>query len=255
MPDEEPLLRPKEDEGASRRPGYLAISRGVPASLLFLLPLLALYEIGVLAIGADTNAMAPVARWPFFVFGEKAALAFNLAVMIAVLIAFFALRRKGGLRWSVFPVMFVEAVFWGALLAPFLQLLLSGRFAPPVLPLTFDGLGRKAVAAAGSGAYEEIVFRFFLLGGLWLIGTRVLKMKRGVAAVVSLLLAAVIFSVFHFVDPLTTDFTQSVHWDWPLFYYRFAAGASLGALYLWRGLGIVAYAHAVYNILVFCTKQ
>ena len=255
MPDEGPVLRPREGDESKPRPGYFAVSRSLSASLLFLLPLLAFYEIGVLAIGADTNAMAAVARWPFFVFGDKAALAFNLAVMVACLVAFFVLHRKGGLRWTVFPVMFVEAVLWGALLAPFLGFLLTGRLAAPVLPTSFQGLGRKAVAAAGSGAYEEIVFRLGLLGGLYLIAVKVLATKRWPAAITALLVASVVFSVFHFVDPFTTDLFQSIHWDWPLFYFRLAAGAVLGALYLWRGLGIVAYAHAVYNILVFCSKQ
>jgi membrane protease YdiL (CAAX protease family) len=57
-------------------------------------------------------------------------------------------------------------------------------------------------------------------------------------------LAALVFSGFHYVGALGDV------WTWPSFLFRFIAGLVLSGLYITRGYGITAYAHALYDLLV-----
>lgn len=262
-----PVLRPKGGGGRSGAglsgpgpdgelkagpPGYFALSKSWWASFVFLLPLLALYEVGALAMGADTNAMAHVAKLGLFLFRDWAAVVFNSVVMCVIVWSLFKLARNDALRWTVFPVMLAEAVFWGVVLAPLVQWIYTGQMEAPALPGDLSRLWRKAVAAAGAGVYEELLFRGGILTLMWRICRDVLKMAKWAAPIVAVLAAALVFSAFHFVDPAVTSWWAVVGWSWRLFYIRFLAGTLLGALFAWRGLGIVAYAHATFNILVFC---
>jgi len=60
----------------------------------------------------------------------------------------------------------------------------------------------------------------------------------------SVLLAASLFSIFHFVGPYGED--PSTY----LFLIRFMAGIFLGVVYIFRGFGIAAYTHTIYDLFV-----
>jgi len=48
-----------------RRRGYFPVSRGLSASLVFVLPVLLIYEIGVYFLGFDPAAMASIVKSPW----------------------------------------------------------------------------------------------------------------------------------------------------------------------------------------------
>ncbi len=60
------------------------------------------------------------------------------------------------------------------------------------------------------------------------------------AAVVS----SLIFSLFHYLGPLGDSFQLSS------FVFRFVAGMVLAGIYRWRGFGIAAGTHALYDVFV-----
>jgi len=69
-------------------------------------------------------------------------------------------------------------------------------------------------------------------------------MKPTRAAVCSALVAALLFSLFHYVGPAADRFT------WPSFLQRTAGGLYFSALFVTRGFGVTAAAHAFYDMLV-----
>ena len=223
-------------------PSYMALSKSLPASILFITPLLLVYEFGILAIGADTNAMVGVAKGPLFVFGRRATLVFNVVVIAVLLFALTRLIKRRALRWTVFLVMLVESALYALLLAPLAYLAVSGRLSLPEPRIAGD-VWRQVVAAAGAGVYEELLFRGFLLASLCWIGRNVLKAPSWITMGTALGISAALFSVWHVIEP-----TESA--NWAAFRFRFAAGILLGSLFLWRGLGVAACTHAIYN--AFC---
>ncbi len=102
----------------------------------------------------------------------------------------------------------------------------------------------KLVLFCGAGIYEELVFRGFLLGLLLLASTRLLRMKKTSAALFSALLAALLFSLFHYVGPSGDRFS------WGTFLQRTWGGLYFSALFVTRGFGVTAASHAFYDMLV-----
>ena len=125
---------------------------------------------------------------------------------------------------------------------------ISGSPMPTLLALDQDvwlQMGR-IIAFLGAGVYEEVLFRLLLLPlAVWLIhlagGARRVQIAGAIVA------TSLLFALAHYVgeygDPL----------DWTTFLFRFSAGAFFGGLFVWRGFGIAAGAHALYDIFVGVT--
>lgn len=108
--------------------------------------------------------------------------------------------------------------------------------------LSESGVMQGLALSLGAGLFEEFIFRVLLLGGLLLV-TRTF-LPGHIAAVLSVILAAFLFSLAHYIGPLGDAFTFSS------FMFRFVAGLLFTGLYHLRGFGVVAYAHAFYDIRV-----
>lgn len=105
-----------------------------------------------------------------------------------------------------------------------------------------DGAARRLLLALGAGVYEELVFRFVLLGGLTWLLVRVLAAPETPALVAATAISASVFAACHFSpigqEPLTAG----------AFLFQFVAGAYLGAVFVGRGLGVAAATHAMHNV-------
>jgi membrane protease YdiL (CAAX protease family) len=96
----------------------------------------------------------------------------------------------------------------------------------------------------GAGIYEELFFRGFLLGILLLIFRRAFPKKRIAVPVAASLLAALIFSAFHYLGPSGDAFSIGS------FAQRTIAGLYFSALFVTRGFGLTAASHAIYDIVI-----
>jgi membrane protease YdiL (CAAX protease family) len=96
----------------------------------------------------------------------------------------------------------------------------------------------------GAGLYEELLFRVLLVSGLLLLARRVMGLRPALANTFAVGLGALIFSAFHYIgpygDPLRID----------SFVFRAIAGVAFSALYVFRGFGITAWTHALYDVIV-----
>jgi membrane protease YdiL (CAAX protease family) len=107
-------------------------------------------------------------------------------------------------------------------------------------------LGRAArlVLYCGAGVYEELVFRGLLLGLLLRLFERLGALRRPVAAFWATLVGAALFSLFHYVGQAGDTFALGS------FLQRAAAGVYFSVVFVTRGFGVAAGAHALYDILV-----
>lgn len=231
--------------------GYLAVSHRPWASLLFLLPMIVLYEVGTIvfardaATGLETRIIAFNLLNDFLgLFGASGRYLPALAV-VAILLAWHLARRDS---WSVRPGvlvgMLVESICWAL---PLLALaVLMGRF----LPLAGSG-GASPMAlmvlSLGAGIYEELVFRLVGFAVCSFVLSDVLGVRASRTFWATLVITSVAFSLYHYLG-----------WESPQlrsFVFRTIAGFFFGVLYLWRGFGIAAGCHAAYDVLVFSLRS
>ena len=108
--------------------------------------------------------------------------------------------------------------------------------------MSIGGSFGNAVGFLGAGIYEELLFRVILLSlGVW--GFRRAGVKPRPSMVLAVLLTSFIFSAAHYIGD-----RESL--EWFSFLFRFLAGGFFSILFVCRGFGIAAGAHAGYDILV-----
>ena len=233
--------------------GYFEVTRRLSVSLLFSLPLLAVYEIGALLTRSDSNAAAVIIKGPISwlqrhpeqVLGAAPLLIVNSLLIISVVAAVIHARRIGGLRIETFMGMLGESVLYALLLGPLALAPLTGRIHIGGFSPRLGNLLEGIFLSAGAGFYEELFFRAIVLGSIYYIARHGGELKPFVAGLVALAASAGIFSTAHFLNPGEGP-------ELGAFLYRLTAGMLLGLIYLSRGLGIAAWTHALYDVYVLC---
>jgi membrane protease YdiL (CAAX protease family) len=108
------------------------------------------------------------------------------------------------------------------------------------------------VAYVGAGIYEEALFRLMLLPAVWGL-LRGCGCTNRVSIVVAVIVTSLVFSAAHYqIDMVlaghrvTTSFGEPFAWS--SFLFRSLAGATFSSLFLLRGFGVTAGAHAMYDL-------
>jgi membrane protease YdiL (CAAX protease family) len=89
--------------------------------------------------------------------------------------------------------------------------------------------------ALQAGLYEELLFRLVLITGLHALFVDLMGLKRVPANIAVVLIAALGFALYH--NQLEG------------FLFFLLSGVYFGALFLWRGFGIVVVVHALYDLV------
>jgi hypothetical protein len=235
----------------SRNP-YFTATQHPWSCLVFVLPLLAIYEVGILWIAStepDTlrNGADTWLRWALDALGLRQL--FWVPVLVAALLFVWGWLRRQDRPGEMLPVwmgMAVEsAVFalglWGisAGLKP-----LRGHLGIQVGSLPqVEPAFERAISYLGAGIYEELLFRVLLFTALvWLL--RSAAVGRGLAILVAGTTAALVFAYAHHLGPNGEEFDNYV------FFFRTVAGLYFTFVFQLRGFGVTVGAHALYNVLV-----
>lgn len=237
-------------------------ARGAALGFLALVPLIALYELGVRASGGTSHNLAElVISLPLVPFGEHVALARALLVVaVAAVCAWSCFHAELGLAPRLFRIA-LEGLAGAALLAPVLLTVLAfsgglDALRDVRLPAAPDApsLAQLAVVAGGA-AYEELVFRMGLQGLFYLALSRTLfffvPFERGthwVAEAGAVLLSALVFAAAHLAVFTQVFGPGGEPWHAGIFPWRVLAGILLAVLFRWRGPGVAAWTHAFFNV-------
>lgn len=247
--------------------GYVSRSQQPLEILVFLLPLIVLYELGLvlfLRSGGSVldNKAHDVIRRIFDAVGIDAA-AMSLPVLslpgillVVVLLVWQVLARR---PWTVdlktvgfmgvesaalaFPLIVLAQLVMQALSTPFPGGGSAAAVATHAPLAELPVLGRIAVSI-GAGLYEELIFRLVLIAVLHTLLVDVLRWKEGPAIGVSILVAAIAFALYH---PLR-DAQGTLDWARAAAYL--VIGGYFGAVFAFRGFGVVVGTHASYDIAV-----
>lgn len=229
--------------------------------LVFLLPLIAIYEFGSLWYLQDaTGVMRTVsarnllARF-FTVFG---ATSFHLPAitLVVVLLIWHILNRDS---WRIRPGVLVGMALESCvLMIPLLVLglimnsrtqpgsLAAMALPPPQVDLHSFSWQERLTLSIGAGLYEELVFRLVMITAVHMVLCDVLKLSRSTSAVIACFVSAVAFALYHEVSLAGlrsgTDIASAI--------FLTAAGLYFAGLFLIRGFGIVVATHALYDVIV-----
>lgn len=226
--------------------GYWHESELPFTSLVFLLPLVAAYEVGTrfltaaARVGHDQQIIAfRLLRQFFALFGARGCHLPALAVVGTLLAWHVARNDRWTVRWQTLLGMGVESV---VLLVPVLVLGYALAHYLPLAALT-QRTRDDLIFGLGAGIYEEFVFRLILFTYLSLILRDAFDLRPATAGVCMVVLSGVLFSAYHYLSPYEG-------FRWPTFLFRTIAGVYFGVLFLVRGFGITAATHAAYDVVI-----
>ena len=226
---------------------YFLQTRSSFYSFLFTIPLFFIYEVGILFLSKDdilvvrngADFLMRSILESFGIFGLYGLGAIFLIGFIVTYIYFFNDKSNKSIRADYLFIMVFESVCWALVL----YFLLS-KFMLVLMNPIGKTITQQVTLAVGAGIYEEFLFRVMLISGLTGIIGFVFLWSEKVRKATALIIAAGIFSAFHFVGDYGDFFSME------LFLLRFFAGIILGILYIARGFGITAYAHSIYDLIV-----
>ncbi len=235
--------------------GYWSLSQQPLQSLLFLLPLVVIYEAGTLAYvsrngGYAAHILAHKMLRQFFEaigVGDGAFYLPGLIVVVVLLSLHVTRRDPWRFEPAVYPWMAVESLI---LSLPLFVLMLVGfgvarsqwhivAAAAVNAPTPWQTL---MVYSVGAGIYEELLFRLIGIALLHMVFADLLALPDHVSAAGAVIGTAALFAIYHF--------GPGNPFQWARFSFYSLAGAYFAIIYLMRGFGIVAGTHAMYDVLV-----
>jgi len=254
-----PYVLPSPDSVAGQHYYYVTM-RPWP-SLLFLLPMLIIFEVGVYFSqngipGGGSQLVAAylieriVDRFVDILGAGRLSYIYifpGLAVIAILLGWHLAARHPWRFDLFVLPGMLGESLIWTIPLFVFDRVMYQAISAGAGdLPNAwFD----QIIRSFGAGIYEELVFRLICIAGLDIVLVNVFGLNRSASRVFSMLASAALFAAQHH-PPLGAD-----PFELGKFLFRTAAGVYLAGLFLYRGFGIAAGCHVFYNVIVVTTAE
>jgi hypothetical protein len=229
--------------------GYFDQSALPLASLVFLAPLIVLYELGTRWYASDPvshveqRIIAFSLMQQFFSLFGATGKYMPAAAVVAILVAWHIARNDA---WTMHLGHLAGMFFESALYAiPLRALALAfAHYLPLYSPP--DRSRALLVLSVGAGIYEELVFRLIAFTLMSLIFIDVMKMDKLRAFLLMVLLSSLAFSAYHYLG--------SEQFEWRSFAFRTLAGIYFAVIFVWRGFGITAGSHAFYDISTFALR-
>ncbi len=252
--------------------GYLQYSAAPLTGFLFALPLFIVYHAGLWWLNTFAglrwaNAVdIVIANWLGLL-----GMAGPLLSFILVVIVFLVMHAMAGRSW-IRPPLYTWILMVMESLVLALPVFTLSRMVMSILdylPLSAEmiPLAEEAAAAAaaapiswqanmilscGAGVYEEFFFRVLVMGLLAAFLGKVCGMKSGWRYLVAAVLQALLFAASHHLPGGQEEifsYGQLRHYM-PAILFRTAAGLYFAFVYVERGFGISAGAHAGYDLMV-----
>lgn len=250
MPEAKSKSNKRTNPAAKATRDYWEESRRPLASLYFVLPLLIFYEVGVLLMGPDSLRngadvwLRTLLNW--IGFGEY----FLLPVLtIVTLLGWHHLTgRSWKVNVTVIYGMAAESILLAVALLLFAHLqmqLLSGEMLDTLFirEQIRRSVMNRLVLYIGAGIYEELLFRLLLFSAILGV-VRFAGGKPAAQLWIALVASSLLFALAHYVGQYGDPF------DLHSFSFRAIAGAFFALLFYYRGFGIAAGTHALYDVLV-----
>lgn len=240
---------------ASSASVYLEVSKKPLQVLIFLLPMLVLYELGTLLFLRE-QGMVEVVRARLMltqfldVFG---AIGFHLPpiLLCVVLLAWHAISKdKAAFRGHVIAGMGFESLAWAMFLVIIGSIIGGGIAFAQAGPIGSDAapphtlpLMARLTLSIGAGLYEELVFRWMLIALVHFVAVDLMRAKEHWGYVVAIAISAVSFAFYHNIA------SPAGGVDAKLLLVYLLGGAYFAVLFVVRGFGIAVATHVLYDVI------
>jgi len=234
---------------------YWTKTRRPLSCLVFLIPLLVLYEIGIFWLGGQQpdSYRNGADYWMRTVLQEIGLVQAHLlpAIVIGLLLAW---HLGGRYSWKVdshtILGMSAESMLFAMVLIvmgqlqhmAFMEAAESAESTAVATNIGRDGL-HKVISFVGAGVYEEVLFRLWMLPLCYAMFYMLFRSSPW-ASGTAILVTSVLFSLAHYIGPHGDTFSALT------FSFRALAGGFFAVLFLFRGFGITVGAHAAYDLIV-----
>lgn len=237
-------------EAPPRLKNYFNSTNTLLYSYLISLPLLLLYEILIFIAQPDSEQVVRISVdvWIKTLFSHFGQDVLSITLIFVALLGIFVLykerKKLSSLKAGYFATMLMEASAYAFLLALIISTTVNSllQIAAPETVQSLSTLQQLALSL-GAGLYEELFFRVILVSLLLLI-MKYLVQTKWLRFALAMVIAALLFSAVHYIGELGDTFTLGS------FLFRFLFGLALNAIYIFRGFGMAAWTHAIYDVMV-----
>ncbi|MCY4158993.1 MAG: CPBP family glutamic-type intramembrane protease [Bacteroidetes bacterium] len=230
---------------------YFRATQTATWGFLMALPLIILYELGIVWVNNGRSEVIRISSESvlknlFSGFGlahELILLGSVLIIGVAILIYERKKKISFNVRYSVWVM--IESAAYGVILAFVVSGITQMLLSPLMISQVMDhGLAMKLVLSLGAGIYEELLFRVVIVGGFFLLLRLAFPKQRILMYAVAAVIGAISFSAVHHLGSLGDP------WALDVFLYRAIFGLVFNILFLVRGFAVVAWTHALYDVMV-----
>jgi len=232
---------------------YFLSSRNNAYNLIFIFPMVVLYE-GMILVFRNSSDSVPsyfrngvdVLLRTFFdefgVYGSLVYILFILIILVYVVAKNFSVITEGKINFNFLVYMLVESV----LLASIFSYIVMSLSEMVSLDKSFNSVSSFELfyLSLGAGIWEELLFRFFLVGFIIHILNRLILTSIPISVIIAIIVSSFLFAVFHYLGPYAEEFSNYT------FVIRYAGGIFLGMIYYLRGIGIAVYTHIFYDLAI-----
>ncbi len=245
--------------GVAQRPilgrgSYFALSMRPLHMLLFLLPIVILYELGTMGVFGPVRdsleAHQMLVRF-FDLFGVVGLHLPALALVTMLVIQHILSRDPFKLSITVWVKMVFESALLTLPLVVIVMILKPGGGTEMAIQAGVVGGSAdpshtsQMMLALGASLYEEMLFRLVLITMIHFLISDVFGFSETKGFVIGLILSSAAFAWHH--DQM---FLLDGSIDYRKGFFYFLAGMYFGLLFLMRGLGIAVGVHLFYDLLV-----
>lgn len=226
---------------------YFRVTREPFHSFLISLPLIFSYELLVFLLNRSDitglrNGADIIFRQLFSIFGIYGFYAVGLVLIIVFLVSYYFYDQSGRevhFRFYYFPLAIVESSVYAVVL-----FLIFSKISDFDISLNLN-VKQNFVLVLGAGVYEEFIFRVILITGFNFFLTQILRFGKVSSYLLAIMASSFVFSLFHYLGAYGEVFVLRT------FILRFLSGVYLAGIYLFRGYGLAAYTHSIYDMMVF----
>ncbi len=229
---------------------YFGATRSPLVAFVVTLPLLLLYNVGLLMPGADEMNAADLLTGLVMRFaGLQGFLIVNGVLVLTSVVLMLVLFKQKRFRPRQWLFLCVEGLLLGLALGYAVVSVLEQAHALAQGQRGHYSVMQALSLAAGAGYWEELVFRLGLVGcpifaARRLVRGSTLADRAKIVAVgaFALLVSSVLFSLAHYIGSET--FVPYTFW------YRTLSGVIFAIIFLVRGFAVAAYTHFLYDVVV-----
>lgn len=225
---------------------YFSQSHNLLNSLVLVLPLMIVYQVGLLLVGSQgLNGVDFVSVLLVSLTGPWGLIVFNFVLLVLLFLGVWHLRKKEKFDSGFFAPMLIEGVVYAFFLGAFIVFVMRHT-----IPMTQVDPGElspmaKVTISLGAGVYEELFFRLGLISLLVYFFVKVVKVQKATAIIAAFLISSLLFSLAHYVGTEIEAYG---------FIYRLIAGLIFAVLFKFRSFAIAVYTHAFYDMFVLFSR-